>query len=82
MRVPTANSGLPERSAENWARAHVVSMTKIAAVRKPHGSGKPEDGQGLVWVLMTNRCYFQFDTRRRLRRFFTSSEGWSSLNKR
>ena len=34
------------------------------------------------WVLMTNRCYFQFDTRRRLRRFFTSSEGWSSLNKR
>ena len=34
------------------------------------------------WVLMTNGCYFQFDTRRRLRRFFTSSEGWSSLNKR
>jgi hypothetical protein len=40
----------------------------------------PKTGKG--WVLMTNRCYFQFDTRRRLRRFFTSSEGWSSPNKR
>ena len=28
------------------------------------------------------QCYFQFDTRSRLRRFFVSSEGWSPLNKR
>jgi len=34
------------------------------------------------WALMTIRSYFQFDTRSRLRRFFASSEGWSSLNKR
>jgi hypothetical protein len=27
------------------------------------------------WALMTNRSYFQFDTRSRLRRFFASSEG-------
>ena len=31
---------------------------------------------------MTNRSYFQFDTRSRLRRFFASSEGWSPLNKK
>jgi hypothetical protein len=31
---------------------------------------------------MTNRSYFQFDTRSRLRRFFASSDGWSSLNKK
>jgi hypothetical protein len=31
---------------------------------------------------MTIRSYFQFDTRSRLRCFFASSEGWSSLNKR
>jgi hypothetical protein len=33
-------------------------------------------------ALMTNRSYFQFDTKSHLRRFFASSEGWSSLNKR
>ena len=31
---------------------------------------------------MTNRSYFQFDTKSRLRRFFASSDGWSSLNKK
>jgi hypothetical protein len=35
-----------------------------------------------VLALMTNRSYFQFDTKSRLRRFFASSDGWSSLNKR
>ena len=35
----------------------------------------PKTGKG--WALMTNRSYFQFDTKSRLRRFFASSEGWS-----
>jgi hypothetical protein len=34
------------------------------------------------WALMTNRSYFQFDTKSRLRRLFAPSEGWSSLNKK
>jgi hypothetical protein len=38
--------------------------------------------EGKVLALVTNRNYFQLDTRRRLRRFFASSEGCWSLNKR
>ena len=43
--------------------------------------GRPKD-RPRSSALMTNRSYFQFDTRSRLRRFFASSEGWSSLNKK
>ena len=45
---------------------------RISSIQRPARSG----------ALMTNRSYFQFDTKSPLRRFFASSERWSSLNKR